>query len=294
MRALGTVLVLAALALSAVTASELRTHAHDEYQAAQTYEAVYYLPPSEWLPVFSLNWDEAAASLLWMRALVYFGEEFVHGGDVSHVYRYADAMLALDPDFAAVYRWVGVAGLYRPVAITPDDVERAVQIMERGAERFPEDGELAWSLGAALVFELAPLHEDDEEAADRARARGLPHLMRAARLGAAPEWMGLANSALMMHLGRNEQAVRHLEETYHHVDDPELRARITERIRGLREQARADALVAIVSELESKRRRDFPYLSADLFILVGERPPVDLERPIREGLPAALASPPPP
>ena len=280
--------LVAAMGLVVATSGALRSHAHSSYAAAQTYDAVYYLPPPGWLKVFSLGWDEAAADLIWMRALVYFGEEFAHEGSVEHVFSYAEAMLALDPDFRAVYGWVGVAGLYRPVGITPPDVERAVAIMERGAERFPEDGELAWDIGASLAFELAPILTDPADK-DAARERAMPYLMRAVRLGAAPDWMALTNTTFLMQLGQTEHALRHLEEMYSYVEDPRTRQTIADRIASLRERAQADAFVESMRQLEEDRRRDFPYLPADLDLLVGPRPPVDLEAPISRGLPRALS-----
>lgn len=226
---------LIALVALALASDALRASAHERYQSAQRYEDVYYLPPADWLPVLSLGWDEAAADLLWMRALVYFGQEFEHAGDVEHVFDYADAIVALDPHFLAAYRWMGMAGLYRPQAITVEDLERSVAFMERGAERFPNDGELAWNLGAALAFELPPLLGDDPDGIREARARGLPYLMKATRLGAAPEWSALSNATLLLRIGRRAQAIQHLTQMKALVEDPETRARIEARIQALRE-----------------------------------------------------------
>jgi hypothetical protein len=290
-RALATLaLVLAGLVLAG-TSDRLRHVSNASHARAQRYEDVYYLPPPRWLKVLSLGWDEAFADLIWMRALVYFGDELQHGGNVENVLEYAEAMVTLDPDFRAVYRWVGTAGIYRPVEVRPEHVEEAVRFMQRGARRFPEDGELAWDIGAALVFELVPLL-DDPDARDDARERGMPWLMAASRLGAAPEWMTLTNASLLSRIGRTEQAARHLEEMYLATSDPTTRAQIEERIRELRDRARADAFVAAMREVESERARHFPYLSPGLFLLVGPRPPVDLDAPIREGLPEVLSRPP--
>ena len=75
----GTLLTLALTVFSLGGASHaLRTHNHAAFRDAQTYEDLYYLPPTDWLRVFSFGWDEAAADLIWMRALVYFGDEFLH------------------------------------------------------------------------------------------------------------------------------------------------------------------------------------------------------------------------
>lgn len=265
----------------------LRTSAHEARQAAQRYEAVYYLPPPDALRWFSLGYDEALADLIWMRALVYFGQEFEHNGNVDHVFNYAEAMVALDPHFPAVYRWVGVAGLYRPQAVTPEDIRRSIEFMKRGQRLYPQDGELAWDIGAALVYELVPYLEAEE--ADLVREEGAPYLMTAVRLGAAPEWAALSNAANLVRVGQNEQAARHLEEMYASTRDPVVQRQIAERIRALRSQAEADAFMAAMEEFDAERRRDFPYLPAGLYLLVGERPPEDLQAPIRMGLPAALA-----
>ncbi len=227
MRSLSVWLAAPLLAVLVFAGDRLRSTSHERFVEGQRYEDTYYLPPPEWLRVFSLGWDEALADFVWMKALVNFGDELQHGGDASHVFDYTEAMLALDPHFRAAYRWIGTAGLYRLGTLTPEDVERSIGIMERGAHVLPADGELAWDIGAALTFELVPLLHDTA-AQDRARARGVPYLMEAVRLGAAPEWAALTNATMLARLGRTEQAVRHLEEVYASVDDPEERARLAE------------------------------------------------------------------
>lgn len=280
-------LVLSLVGLAALGGA-LRARAHSEWRASQTYEDIYYLPPDRWLTVLSLGHDAALADLIWMRALVYYGDEFMHRGQVRFVFDYASAIETLDPQFNALYHWVGTAGMYRPERVSTEDIERTIEFMERGLERFPDDGELAWEIGAAYVFELAPQVDDPQEK-DRIRERGVPYLVRATRLGAAPEWATLTNASLLERIGRSDQAANHLEEMYLAVDDPDLRARIGRRIEELRERARADAFMAAARELEERRRASYPYLPPGLFLLVGERGVVDLEAPIREGVPAALA-----
>ena len=169
-----------ALALAAAAASVLRSHAHARHAETQTYEDVYYLPPPGWLPAVSIGYRAALADLIWCRSLVYFGEEVVHQGTVRHVFDYTEAMLALDPEFMAVYHWLPTAALYGDRDLTPTDVHRAVAIMERGLALRPSDGRLAWDIGATLAFELPPLL-DDPAAKDAARRDAAPYLMLAPR-----------------------------------------------------------------------------------------------------------------
>ena len=252
----------------------LRRAATDHYLATQHYEARYYLPPPPWLRVFSLGHDEAVADLLWCRALIYFGDEIRHQGDVRHIYHYAEAMLALDPEFRRVYRWAGMGAMYRTGGVTPDDIRGAIAFLEQGVTRFPDDGDLQWDLGAAYNFELAPLiHDPDEK--QRLKDRGVEHLQIAARLGAGPAWLVLTNATQLRELGRTEQAIRHLEEMYATIDDPDTKQQIEWQLEALRSHAHAEALRRTYEDLEARRLHDFPYVPAELFLHLGNRPPVD-------------------
>lgn len=289
MRSSRTVTLASALALLvlAIASDRLRDGAHARYMSAQRYEDIYYLPPADWLRVFSLGYDEALADLIWMRALVYFGQEFEHAGHVQYVFEYAEAIEALDPHFLAIYRWIGMAGLYRPDAITPEDIERSVAFMQRGARIYPEDGQLAWNIGAALVFELPPLLDDDDAIA-RAHERGTPYLMTAVRQGNAPSWAAFSNLDMLARVGRQEQAARHLEEMYEAEEDPRLREQIAIRIRSLRDRVEADAFLGAMRELDRERQRDYPYLAPSMYLHVGR--PVDVVAPIRLGIPRAIVN----
>jgi tetratricopeptide (TPR) repeat protein len=268
--ALVTVLLLAAIC----GAGRLRQQATGHYLSTQRYEDVYYLPPPGWLRLFSLGYREALADLIWMKALIYFGDELYHEGEVKHLYAYTDAMLALDERFPAVYRWVSSCALYRTGKVTADDARRAISYLERGIRLFPDSGELAWDLGATYRFELVPLLKDSRER-DEARLRGMEYLQAAVLRGAGPPWLVLTNATQLVKLGHTEQAIRHLEEAYSTAYDPNIRKSIEDRLQQLRSAAYAEALKHAVVSFEQARRRDFPYLSGTLYWLVGPRPPFD-------------------
>lgn len=271
-----------ALLLLAIGALRLRGAANAHLVATTSYEDVYYLPPPGALRVVSLGHDEALADLLWIRALIYTGDEYTHSGGLRYVFDYTEALLTLDPDFRAVYHWIASAGTYQPEAITIDEVQTTIEILERGVARFPEDGGLAWDLGATLAFELPPYLETDDERED-ARLRASEHLMRASRLGAAPPWMMLTNATMLARIGRAERAVEHLEEMYATVENPSLRAEIAERIAALRNDAHADAFVEATEDLERARLRDLPWVAPSMYFLLGPRPAVDVTATLRDG-----------
>lgn len=265
------VVALAAMAVLIAAASLLRARASATFVQTQTYEDMYYLPPSGWLVPFSLGYRDALADLIWMRALVYFGDEIMNHGVVQHAFDYTEAMIELSPHMRAAYAWIGTSGLYHSGGtITAADAERVASFLERGVRMFPDDGDLEWQLGATYSYELPPLLSDPE-AREAAKRRGLPHLQRAALLGAGPQWLALSNATQLMRLGQREQALRHLEQIYSTVTDEDSRREMRARIAQLRSSVYAEAFERANREQEEARRRDFPYLSPTMFLFVGEK-----------------------
>jgi hypothetical protein len=239
------------------------------YLDTQRYEDIYTLPPNEWLVAGSLGHRRAAADLIWMRALVYIGDEFSVRGEVVNVYRYTDAILALDPDFRRVYSWVASAALYRPQEVPVEQQMHVLSYLREGVRRFPDDGRLAWELGATLMYELAPFHTGAER--DALRAEGLEHLAAATRLGAGPAWMILNNAYQLEALGRADRALAHLREMYASIQDEAMRAEILARIEAMQSAADAEALRNEVEALETRRREDWPWIPGEFFLLLGDR-----------------------
>jgi tetratricopeptide (TPR) repeat protein len=273
---------------AAVGTEHFRAGAQRHFAATQTYEDVYYLPASDYLVLGSLGYRAALADLIWMKALVYYGEELGHRGGVKHLLRYGDAMLALDPDFKRVYRWVASSAIYRTGTVTVADAQNAIRYLERATRRFPDDGELAWELGANYTFELAPMLTDNSARAT-ARQKGLDYLEAAVLRHAGPPWLVLQTASQLQALGRGEQAIRHLEDVYATTSDPSIKRQIERQLTRLRSATYAEALRRTNEELDAARVKDFPYLDPTLYLLVGTRPPLGTEAWLLGGLdPAGL------
>jgi hypothetical protein len=260
--------VLLVAALAAV--GSLRRRAMDQYLATQTYEDIYYLPPPHWLEVMSLGYRRALADLIWLRALIYFGDEFLNQGEVKHVHNYGESMLTLDPDFRRVYRWIGVAGVYTPKGSPPALIERAVEVLRRGVARFPDDGALAWDAGATIMYELLPNLPKDHPDRERLELEANEHMMAAARLGAGPPWLVITNATTLRKLGEQERELRHLEEMYALVSDPNVKAEIETRLTQLRDETYAEAFRRANEEFEQRRREEFPYMPPTLYFFVAD------------------------
>jgi hypothetical protein len=263
-----------AVALAAEVALVTRHDGESHYLHTQRYEDVYYLPPPAWLTVFSLGHKEALAGMIWLRSLIYFGDELMHRGQVRHLFPYTDAMLSLDPYFKKVYQWISACALYRTGTVTADDAKQVIAYLERGVRLFPDDGELAWTLGADYLYELPPLLQSEAERQE-AKRRAMEHLKVAALRGAGPPWLALSTATELGKLGQHEQEIAHLQEIYDQVSDPDVKEQIELRMSRLRSVAYTEALRHTYEELEAARPRDFPYLDRELYLLVGPKPPFD-------------------
>lgn len=264
----------AAFVLLLVGASTARYGANQTYERSEQYESVYYVPAAKWLRLLSIGYVEALADLLWMRGLVYYGEEITHRKAVRHIGAYADGILALDPDFKSVYSWVSMGLLYvntsESSSSTISRARAARDYMRRAYQRYPDDGNIAWELGALLRFELPGILKDPVEI-DSAKREGLNYLQIAARKGAGPPWLSLSNATELKKLGQTEQAIRHLTELYATVNDNETRAEIRSQLSKLKQSSWVESTERVLRALHSNHQRDFPYIDEALYIMLGER-----------------------
>jgi hypothetical protein len=269
MRVLSLVLVLAMAAVLAGTS--LRRSAMRTFLESRTYEDVYYIPEPSALPLLSLGYREALADLIWIQALVYTGSEFIHRGDLGNVFRYADAIIMLDPKFRAAYRWAGTLGIYRPKGVTIEDHRRTIRYLEAAVREFPEDGELRWELGATMAYEIAPLLPLRSAERERWKVRAREQFFEAARRGAGPSWIGVTAAMDDARAGSVERALTRLRELHAMAPDRGSRRRIERRIATLEGEAAAEAMRSVTRDFERRHRAEFPYVSEDLFLLLSPR-----------------------
>lgn len=252
--------------LGGYSSNALRSDAMARAIETQSFKDVFYAPPPEWLPVMSLGHREALADVMWIKGLIYFGEALGAKSATAHVYGYVDSILALDPQFARVYRWASTAGIYKP-KVELDDLRRAASYSERGAKQFPDNGQMAWDAGSTIMFELLPKLSDETERKEL-KARAVRYLETAARRNAGPPWLALANLKHLQALGETERAVHHLQEIYLSSDDPELKKQLEARIADLKGREFTRALQLELQQLRERHASRYPYLPALLFEVV--------------------------
>ncbi len=286
-------LLLAAL-LCAILAGRLRASTLASFDAVVDDEDLYHLPPSTWIRAFSLGYTEAAADLLWTKALVYFGGQRARtsvtaSGKPSRLLsraryteRYVSTVIDLDPRFHRPY----VAGsrlvLYHDRKITEESVRAALRILERGATAFPDDGEIAFGIAFLNYYELAQLLEDEEERR-RARESGARMFRRAALLPGAPPYVSVLGARLLKREGLDDLVVEHLQAMLVQETDPGIRASLQAQL-----EREADAAARRHSEavnaLYERWRREMGWIPFDLFLLLAgddDPDPESLVDPLR-------------
>ena len=247
-----------------------RLDARTQYRGTLTDEDLYYTPAPSALPLLSLGYRRAAAALMWVQALQYFGEQVGHGGQLRFLLQRADAVLALDPTFREVYVWIAIAIVYNSTSITRQDIETSNRYLERGIRQFPRDGELKYMLAFNYAIEL-PSWSDDAEQKRRWRRRAAELFAESAGLPGAPQDAALMAVEMGKRGGDRALAIAYTRRLLARESDDSVRDRLVERLSMLTSREEADQADADRQRLLSAWRRDWPYLPAALFALVGER-----------------------
>lgn len=267
MTAAGVFFLLAATLLTQNAALERRDRFAPE-------DDVLYLPRIGALRAMALGHTELVADLVMIRALVYYGGEMQLKGNFAWLENYLATVLALDPRWKTPYRWAGVATMYNGRPITNVEVLRSNRFLEMGVKQFPADWELAFMLGCNYLFELKPANAAERSAW---RQQGGEWIRHAAMVGGGPAWVPLLAATIMRQEGRDEAAVRHLEEIYYTTEDERTRQEVRNRLVSLKAQVDFAREARERAAFERAWKDTVPYASADFFVVVGPRPAARLD-----------------
>ncbi len=250
----------------ALTQPRLARTAHE----VKERDDVVALPSPVELHAAVLGWDAAAVDLLWSNLLVQYGMHSSEHRDFTEIPRYLDAILELEPDYAPVYAYVDTLLAYRPIQGTEDDARRARAYLEQGTRVRPEDPRVWTKYGQFLAF-LAPsfLSRPEERAAWR--KDGAEAIGHAVELGADAD-QALSAASMLSGSGATDQAIRYLEHAYSFTEHPmmrEMHERIRRKLDELQGYALREAADEAIRSVETRRQKEMPYLSRDLYLLLG-------------------------
>jgi hypothetical protein len=183
--------------------------------ASPAIESMTFLPGNERIKPFMLGFNTTYAHYLWIRTVLYSGEQLMEGGQFDWLIQMVDIITRLHPHFHEAYEF---AGLMIPDLCRSPDAARI--ILERGMNA---SGGRSWNIPFYLGM-LYFQHYDDHEraAAYFSMAATVPsnHQGRLAGLAAA-----FYNRA-----GREADALSVLHFLYETSENPDVRRHIESKI----------------------------------------------------------------
>ncbi|MCB9506896.1 MAG: hypothetical protein H6697_04405 [Myxococcales bacterium] len=156
-------------------------------------EVASAVPDVDALRILALGHNEAAAALVWLNALSFYGTYYQLDTDVAWLDPHVLAIADLDPKFRFVFEWAGTVIMYGG-EINNESVQAANRILELGIQRFPSAWSLRFMLGVNYAFELRP---SSQEQADEWRRIGAEHIAVAATLPNAPPLLRVTSTSLL-------------------------------------------------------------------------------------------------
>ena len=211
MRKLAVVVALAAAGLAHLAQRAVDEHRH----SAEASSELLYLPSPASFDLATLGYDEPVADLLWIRAVLVFGER--QGTDPSPVWGewlegMFEAIAVLDPTWRTPYHYGGT--MLRSLG----NIDGSDAIFELGMDALPDDAYFPFAIGMNHY-----LHRDDARAA-------VEWISIAAEKPNAPNWYRVAAAGLLAKHDMIPVAIRFLEEQRETTDDPAILEMIDGRI----------------------------------------------------------------
>jgi hypothetical protein len=264
--AVSTVVTIAVLAAAAFGVARLRPALANVVHKTKARDDVVVLPPPDQLKVAALGYDAAAVDLLWAKTLVEYG---IHGQErraFNALPVYLDSILALEPDYEPLFRYVDTLLIWRWPAGTDVDARAARKYLERGIAARPRDHHVWRRYGEFLAY-LAPSFLKDEKEINEWRHDGARALAQAVELGANPD---LSAATLLTKSGEEEAAIRFLSRAYALTDprDP-AREQIALKLRALKASAANQAATRTVQFVESQWKQQLGFLPRGEWLLLG-------------------------
>lgn len=173
------------------------------------------LPNKDALIWMSMGQQEFVADLIWVRALQYNNIK-----NEAHIAEnFADAMIALDPKFKAVYRWAAVAAIFSD-DVTAESVEKANEYLALGAKQFPLDPYYDYSI-ALNNISFHPKSTPERNA--ELRSEAIAHLQLAMQKPGADANIPMLISGLLNRDDDLTAKIQFLQQAVLTETDPEMK-----------------------------------------------------------------------
>ena len=232
---------------------------------------VYALPAPEQAVVTSLGYRAAMADLLYAQTLVTAGFYVKEKRRFEHVGDYLDVINALDPKFRTPYYFADTLLTLQSVAARPQEFRKAREIVERGMQNRPYDGEL-WNNAGQFIAYLAAPHMPTKEEQKEWEIAGAKRMARACELLPHDEMEShrcLSAAGVLSRRGQRAANVKFLERVLAVSDNEEIRAMALASLKRALGDQYQDAAGKRISAFRKKWSEGLTYVSKDLLLLVG-------------------------
>ncbi|WP_437494458.1 hypothetical protein WME75_22615 [Sorangium sp. So ce1014] len=275
-RARDALVTVALSAAAAVAIGSVRAPAAALEQRVAETSDVYVLPPPDEVVTLSLGYRSALADLLWSHVLVSQGLHTMERRRFENLTLLLDAIIALDPTFREPYLFADALITFQTTTTPRNEVIKAREIMERGVQNRPLDGELWLALGQFVAFIAPASYLTDPAEKAQWRLDGARMLARAAELGgndANISWQALGGAGILGRAGEREAQIRFLQRTLAVTDDEELKQKIRAQLDALLGEQAAESYRRRLDGFTEIWRRDLPFVSKSAILVLG--PPRD-------------------
>jgi hypothetical protein len=258
---------LGAQALGRAAATE-----RDGWPAAEEY--ALFLPPPNVTPVVFSGYRQLAADIYWSRTLVYYGSSLVGDADFRYLERFIDNVIALDPKFERPYKWAALAVTFQDERATQEEYHLSLKYLERGIVEFPDGYEMFLLAGQRYFLDM---YSKDPDERRRFRERGAELIEQAMRKKDAPSTLATFAATLRTKLGQKERALHNLREMILTTGDAEAQEKLIARYNRLSQSQFPDEAKRAKQALEDGWKREFPFASPSMYVLLGDRPPAIID-----------------
>lgn len=209
-------LLLAIAILWSVT-FQIQVHIASENSTQSQIEDLKYLPNGNFLKGAALSYKGILADLLWIKALVYFGEHVKSDQQYTWLYHILDITTTLDPYFEDPYEFAGIV-----LAEELGDIDGSIKLLKRGMDNVPKSHDRYWYLPFFLSYNYMYYKKDFATAA---------HFLEiAAKYPQSPSYIPLLVSRLYANSDNHQVAVSFLTEMINSTQNKQIKESLVHRI----------------------------------------------------------------
>ena len=258
----------ALIAIVALGSARLARTAASSLRERDATEAPFAPSPGA-APIVFVGYREAAADLLWVRLLGYWGSREADAAGIADL---VDAIVALDPQYHRIYVTGAHAMQLADHGVTQETFMRSLRVLERGMKEFPDDYRIPLLAGEIYTGDL----RTDDPAQRRAwDEKGTSLIEAAIRKPGAPADLGTYVAHMQSKLGHQQRAIANLREMILLTRDVEARKQLIAKLAQLENADAAEVASEMYEEkrhFEEQWQHDRPALRESMYLLVGPRP----------------------